>query len=79
MSSLLNYSTSGFLALSLASRPASFIQIPPTRVCFTNAGVNSNGAIIHKKRKKACNLRLSIVPILNFTFQSWCKNNISLK
>ena len=30
-----------------------FTKIPPTRVCFTNAGVNSYGARIHKVRKNA--------------------------
>ena len=30
-----------------------FTQLLPTRVCFTNAGVNSYGAEIHKVRKHA--------------------------
>ena len=30
-----------------------FTQLLPTRVCFTNAGVNTYGAEIHKVRKRA--------------------------
>ena len=30
-----------------------FTQLLPTRVCFTNAGVNTYGAEIHKVRKHA--------------------------
>ena len=30
-----------------------FTQLLPTRVCFTNAGVNNYGAEIHKVRKHA--------------------------
>ena len=30
-----------------------FIQLLPTRVCFTNAGVNADGARIHKLGKNA--------------------------
>ena len=30
-----------------------FTQIPPTRVCFTNAGVNSNSVRMHKVRTPA--------------------------
>ena len=32
-----------------------FIRLPPTRVCFTNAGANTYGAEIHKVRKHAIN------------------------
>ena len=32
-----------------------FTQLLPTRICFTNAGVNTYGAEIHKVRKHAIN------------------------
>ena len=49
-----------------------FTQLLQTRVCFTNAGINTYGAEIHKV-KKTCNSRISIVPISNITFQTLCK------
>ena len=46
---------SQYASTTLLLRPhyTPFTQLLPTRVCFTNAGVNTYGAEIHKVRKHA--------------------------
>ena len=67
-----NISSKGLALKIVQTYSTPFTQLLQTRVCFTNAGINTYGAEIHKVRK-TCNSRISIVPISNITFQTLCK------
>ena len=49
-----------------------FTKLLQTRVCFTNAGINTYGAEIHKVRKHAIHAFPSFL-FSNITFQTLCK------